>query len=76
MKKHIVILLFSTAIALMGCAEDSFTKPGVTQEQYQTDSSECLAQAREQNPNPDKSGLAALFHLRDKCLTDRGYVKQ
>jgi len=76
MKKYICILAFTTAIALSGCAQAAFSKPGVTQQQYDADLSECLSQARVNTPSPGKASLAIVFRMRDKCMVEKGYTKQ
>ncbi len=70
MIKLLVAIIIS--LCLSGCATPIFTKPGLTQEQWNKDYYECKQQA-------GAGSMNNIFIARDlefQCLEARGYTRQ
>lgn len=64
-------------VLLGGCAStssDSWTKPGMTQEQLGRDRTECLTEARQVTPSIDGPRMQLNYPRYERCMADRGYT--
>ena len=63
---------------LAGCASsgsDTWTKPGVTEQQRGRDTLDCLTEARRVTPGPGGSGEQVNQDRYRRCMMDRGYTQ-
>ena len=70
-------LLLSLAVALAGCASsasDTWTKPGVTEQQRGRDTLDCLTEAKRVTPGPGGPVEQVNQDRYRRCMTDRGYT--
>lgn len=66
----LIVLLY--CLGLCGCATPIFTKPGLTQEQWNKDYYECKQQAFAGSMN----NIFIARDLQMQCLEARGYTRQ
>ena len=61
---------------LAACASsgDTWTKPGVTEEQRDRDTLDCLTEARRVTPSPGGPVAQVDQDRYRRCMTDRGYT--
>jgi hypothetical protein len=77
MRKAITIGLLATGV-LTGCSDQVWVKAGMTQTEYQQDSSECAQDAR-RSTGSFSSGVESTQVAKNivaKCMSARGYTLQ
>jgi len=70
-------LSLTVAAALAGCASsasDTWTKPGVTEQQRGRDTLDCLTEAKRVTPGPGGPVEQVNQDRYRRCMTDRGYT--
>jgi hypothetical protein len=70
------ILLAVAALALTGCAKTIWTKPGLTEQEYNVDAYACERDVRQSGYYG--GGIAGALNMRDfyeRCMRSKGYRK-
>ncbi len=72
MKRRYEIASLTVLLALGGCAQSVWVKPGATQAQFQQDKQQCIyeAELHGQNANPFN-----ILYLVPDCLRAKGYTQ-
>ena len=64
------------AILLLGCAAPRLTKPGLTQEQWNKDTYECMRENQTVSGYGGYIDTSTDWGMYYRCMAARGYVRQ
>jgi hypothetical protein len=70
----IVTLLLGTALAGCATSGDTWTKPGVTEQERGRDTLDCLNEAKRVTPGVGGPAESVNQDRYRRCMTDRGYT--
>jgi hypothetical protein len=70
----IVVLLLGSALAGCATSGDTWTKPGVTEQERGRDTMDCLTEAKRVTPGVGGPAESVNQDRYRRCMTDRGYT--